>query len=158
MPELSPIDRDCAAPSEPESFAPDQGTMTEQDGGSLCVAMARFVLVLKPSAPLEARGLIASLDPLIERLQADVDHRTPAHLSALLGGSDNLRTQLFADVQSKLGGLVLEVVVMSREAMGGGAPVTRERFQRLIDVARETMPHLTPMFRSDLDGAISAGA
>lgn len=120
--------------------------------------MARFVLVLQPSAPLEARGLIASLDPLIERLQAEVDHRTPAHLSALLGDSDNLRVQLFADVQAKHSGQVLEVVVMSREAMGGGAPVTHGRFSRLVELAGETMPHLTPVFRSDRDGAIHAGA
>lgn len=120
--------------------------------------MARFVLVLQPSDPLDPRGLIASLDPLIERLQAEVDHRTPAHLSALLGSSDNLRMQLFADVQAKLGGRVLEVVVMSREAMGGGAPITRQRFERLVSLAQETMPHLTPCFRSDLDGAIPAGA
>lgn len=120
--------------------------------------MARFVLVLKPSAPLEARGLIASLDPLIERLQAEVDHRTAAHLSALMGGPDNLRMQLFADVQSKLDGCVLEVVVMSREAMGCGAPITRQRFQQLITLAGETMPHLSLQFRSDQDGAIPAGA
>jgi len=119
--------------------------------------MARFVLVLQPSAPLEARGLIASLDPLIDRLQAEVDHRTPAHLSALMGGGDTLRMQLFADVQAKLSGKVLEVVVMSREGMGCGAPVTRQHFERLVELARETMPHLTPLFRSDLDGAIPSG-
>lgn len=120
--------------------------------------MARFVLVLKPGDPLEARGLIASLDPLIEKLEAEIDHRTPAHLSALIGGSDSLRMQLFADVQSKLGGRVLEVVVMSREAMGGGAPATRQQFERLVQLAGETMPHLSLLFRSDLDGAIPAGA
>lgn len=120
--------------------------------------MARFLLVLKPSTPLDAKALIGALDPLIETLQAEVDHRTPAHLSALLGSaSDNLRLQLFADVQSKLEGRVLEVVVMSREAMGRGAPLTRQRFERLVELAVETMPHLTPIFRSDRDGAIPTG-
>jgi len=52
---------------------------------------------------------------------------------------------------------VLEVVVMCREGMGCGAPVTRQHFERLVELARETMPHLTPLFRSDLDGAIPAG-
>ena len=119
--------------------------------------MARFLLVLKSSAPLDARALIAGLDPLIQQLQAEVDHRTPAHLSALLGGSDNLRLQLFADVQSKLDGRVLEMVLMSREAMGRGAPHTRKRFENLVELAVETMPHLTPIFRSDRDGAIPSG-
>jgi len=120
--------------------------------------MARFVLVLQPSAPLEAHRLIASLEPLIERLQAEVDHRTSAHLSALLGGADSQRMQLFADVQNKQSGRVLEVVVMSRESMGLGAPITRQCFEQLVLLAGETMPHLTPLFRSDIDGAFPLGA
>lgn len=116
--------------------------------------MARFVLVLRPSAPLEAKGLIASLDPLIERLQAEVDHRTIAHLSALIGATDKLRLQFFADVQATQSGEVLELVLLSREPMGSGAAVTRERFLQLVDLAGATMPHLTPVFRSDRDGAI----
>ena len=132
--------------------------MTEQDGSTPPPPMARFLLVLKPSTPMDAKALIGALDPLIEKLRAEVDHRTPAHLSALLGSSsDNLRLQLFADVQSKLEGRVLEVVVMSREAMGRGAPLTRQRFERLVELAVETMPHLTPIFRSDRDGAIPTG-
>lgn len=119
--------------------------------------MARFLLVLKPRSPLDTTALIAGLDPMLDELEAEVDHRTAAHLSAMLSGSENLRLQLFADVQSKLEGRVLEVVLMSREAMGRGAPLTRERFERLVNLATETMPHLTPVFRSDRDGPMPFG-
>jgi hypothetical protein len=94
---------------------------------------------------------------MLDALEAEVDHRTPAHLSAMISGSENLRLQLFADVQSKQEGQVLEVVLMSREAMGRGAPLTRERFERLVKLANDTMPHLSPMFRSDRDGPIPTG-
>jgi hypothetical protein len=119
--------------------------------------MARYLLVLKPRNPLDTTALIAGLDPMLTELEAEIDHRTPAHLSAMLSGADNLRLQLFADVQSKLDGRVLEVVLMSREAMGRGAPLTRERFERMVQLAIDTMPHLTPVFRSDRDGPMPFG-
>ena len=119
--------------------------------------MARFLLVLKPRSPLDTTALIAGMDPMLDALGAEVDHRTPAHLSAMLSGSDNLRLQLFADVQAKLESRVLEVVLMSREAMGRGAPLTRERFERLVNLAITTMPHLSPVFRSDRDGPMPIG-
>jgi hypothetical protein len=119
--------------------------------------MARYLLVLKPRTPLDTTALIAGLDPMLTELEAEIDHRTPAHLSAMLSGAENLRLQLFADVQSKLDGRVLEVVLMSREAMGRGAPLTRERFERMVQLAVDTMPHLTPVFRSDRDGPMPFG-
>ena len=87
-----------------------------------------------------------------------LSNRCSDKLSEYNQSGSNLRLQLFADVQSKLEGRVLEVVVMSREAMGRGAPLTRQRFERLVELAVETMPHLTPIFRSDRDGAIPTGA
>ena len=95
--------------------------------------MARFLLVLKPRKPIESKDLIAGLDRLVDQLDAEVDHRTPAHLSAMLrGGLEHLRLQLFADVQAKAAGPVLELVLMSREPMGRGAPQTRECFEDLV--------------------------
>jgi len=119
--------------------------------------MARYLLVLKPRTPDDNTALIEGLEPMLQELDAEVDHRTPAHLSAMLSGSENLRLQLFADVQAKLEGRVLELVLMSREAMGRGAPLTRERFERLVDLAATTMPHLIPVFRSDRDGPMPVG-
>ena len=133
------------------------GAAKEEDGWIPIASMARFLVVLKPKSPLDTTALIAGLDPMLDELGAEVDHRTPAHLSAMLSGSENLRLQLFADVQSKLEGRVLEVVLMSREAMGRGAPLTRERFERLVDLASDTMPHLSPVFRSDRDGPMPFG-
>ena len=119
--------------------------------------MARYLMVLRPQAAVDPVGLIAALDPLIERLQAAVDHRTPAHLSAMLGGGEQLRLQLFADVQAKAGGPVLELVLMSREPMGKGAPQTRQWFDQLASAAAETMPELELIFRSDRDGPLPDG-
>jgi hypothetical protein len=116
--------------------------------------MARYLLVLRPPGPVEAGELITGLEPLIQRLRAEVDHRTTAHLSAVLGSGDPLRMQLFADVQTKADGKVLELVLMSREAMGRGAPQTRQWFERLADAATETMPDLQLVFRSDRDGPL----
>jgi hypothetical protein len=116
--------------------------------------MARYLMVLRPAGAMEPAGLIASLEPLITRLEAEVDHRTPAHLSAMLGGGDQLRLQLFADVQAKSDGRVLELVLMSREPMGKGAPQTRRWFDRLALAAAETMPQLELVFRSDRDGPL----
>lgn len=117
--------------------------------------MARYVVVLRPRDPASPRELIAGLMPLMEQLEAEVDHRTPAHLSALLkGGSDSLSLQLFADVQSKAGGAVLELVLISRESMGKGAPQTRKCLEDLVGKATAVMPGLELVFRSDRDGPV----
>lgn len=116
--------------------------------------MARYLMVLRPESAMDQAALIACLEPLIVHLQGEVDHRTPAHLSAMLGGVEQLRMQLFADVQAKADGLVLELVLMSREPMGKGAPQTRRWFDQLAAAAAETMPHLVLVFRSDRDGPL----
>ncbi|MFM8259887.1 MAG: hypothetical protein ACKOE9_03705 [Vulcanococcus sp.] len=117
--------------------------------------MARFLLVLKPAAERQAAALIDALDPVIQGLHAEVDHRTSAHLSALLrGGQEHLRMQLFADVQAKAEGPVLELVLMSRESMGQGAPQTLSVFHQLLELVAALQPHFQPLFRSDRDGAL----
>ncbi|MBU6354014.1 MAG: hypothetical protein KGQ81_03545 [Cyanobacteria bacterium REEB498] len=115
--------------------------------------MARFLLVLKPLRPMAAPQLIEALSPLLEAIKAEVDHRTPAHLSALVrAGQDPLRMQLFADVQAKSDGPVLELALMSRESMGKGAPHTRQAFEQLLELAQR-LPQMELGFRSDRDGA-----
>ena len=117
--------------------------------------MARFLVVLQPGEPMEPQQLIEALDPLLHRLSAEVEHRTSAHLSAMLRDpGENLSQQLFADVQAKAMGPVLELVLMSREAMGRGAPLTRERFTQLVDLLAELAPQLQMIFRSDRDGPL----
>ncbi|MFM7651443.1 MAG: hypothetical protein ACKO5M_00745 [Vulcanococcus sp.] len=117
--------------------------------------MARFLLVLKPRVPAPPTELIEALVPLLNGLHAEIDHRTPAHLSALLrGGQEHLRLQLFADVQAKAEGPVLELVLMSREPMGQGAPQTRQVFERMLELVASTQPELDLRFRSDRDGAL----
>ncbi|MEI8250338.1 MAG: hypothetical protein WCF98_04140 [Synechococcus sp. ELA057] len=120
--------------------------------------MARFLVVLKPRNPVEPQELISALDPLVKRLMAEVEHRTAAHLSAMLrDASDNLRLQLFADVQAQSCGPVLELVLMSREPMGRGAPLTRGRFGQLLELVEETIPSVQVTFRSDRDGPLPGG-
>ena len=117
--------------------------------------MARFLTVLQPHAPVAPAALIDGLEPVLQALHAEVDHRTPAHLSALLrGGHEQLRMQLFADVQAKAEGPVLELVLMSREPMGQGAPQTRAVFQQMLNEAARSLGHLRLCFRSDRDGAL----
>ena len=117
--------------------------------------MARFLTVLKPTAPIEPSALIDGLAPLLQALHAEVDHCTPAHLSGLLrGGHEQLRMQLFADVQAKAEGPVLELVLMSREPMGQGAPQTRAVFHQMLEEAERSLGHLQLCFRSDRDGAL----
>jgi hypothetical protein len=117
--------------------------------------MARFLLVLKPAAERQGAALIDALDPVIRGLHAEVDHRTSAHLSALLrGGQEHLRMQLFADVQAKAEGPVLELVLMSRESMGQGAPQTLCVFHQLLELVASLQPAFQPLFRSDRDGAL----
>ena len=117
--------------------------------------MARFLTVFKPRAAAAPAALIDGLQPVLDALQADLDHRTPAHLSALLRqGSEGLPVQLFADVQAKAEGPVLELVLMSREPMGQGAPKTLAVFHQLLDLAAARLPDLELRFRSDRDGAL----
>ena len=74
--------------------------------------MARFLVVLSPSGAMEAGAMLEALRPVLQGLNAEIEHRTPAHLSAMIrGGGESQRMQLFADVQSKADGRVLEVVV-----------------------------------------------
>jgi hypothetical protein len=117
--------------------------------------MARFLLVLQPRVKMSSSALIDALQPLLEALHAEVDHRTPAHLSALLrGGSEQLRMQLFADVQAKSEGQVVELALMSREPMGKGAPQSRAVFEAMLQTVAERLPDLELRHRSDRDGAL----
>ena len=117
--------------------------------------MARFLLVLQPPADQPAAAVLASLTPVLDALEAEVDHRTPAHLSALLKGSGEAqRMQLFADLQAKADGQVLELVLLSREAMGTRAPITRRTFEQLIALTTEHLTTMQLLFRSDRDGAL----
>ncbi|MFM7315231.1 MAG: hypothetical protein ACKO0M_19055 [Cyanobium sp.] len=117
--------------------------------------MARFLVVLQPSQIPASGDLITALNPLLQHLAAEVEHRTTVHLSALLrDAGDNLSLQLFADVQAKKMGPVLELVLMSREAMGRGAPLTHQRFRQLLSTLEETAPQLQLLFRSDRDGPV----
>ena len=117
--------------------------------------MARFLLVFRPRTPSGPELLIPQLEPLMERLSAEIDHRTPAHLSAMLrSGSESLRLQLFADVQARSEGPVLELVLMSQEPMGKGAPQTLERLKDLVEAAGECLGDLELVFRSDRDGPV----
>ncbi|MCU0529330.1 MAG: hypothetical protein MUD04_07535 [Cyanobium sp. Prado107] len=128
--------------------------------------MARFLLVLKPTGtqpaapPEETRsGLLDSLAPVLDALHADVDHRTPAHIGALLrNGAEHQRMQLFADVQSHADGRLLELVLLSREPMVARAPVTSGTFQRLVDLVCTHLPGMDVVFRSDRDGPCHLGA
>lgn len=117
--------------------------------------MARFLLVLRPRESQTPAALLNSVHPLLEALQAEVDHRTPAHVSALLkGGAESQRMQLFADVQAKAEGPVLELVLLSREGMGTGAPHTRQTFEHVVTLSSQHMPGCEAVFRSDRDGAL----
>lgn len=125
--------------------------------------MARFLLVLQPngstgpSTPaLQApAAMLEALEPVLKALSAEVDHRTPAHLGALLKqGAESQRMQLYADVQSKTGGRVLELVLISREAMGLRAPQTQLMFERLVELVQTHMPEMGVIFRFDRDGPL----
>ncbi|MCP9848597.1 hypothetical protein [Cyanobium sp. Morenito 9A2] len=117
--------------------------------------MARMILVLKTPEPVQTRDLIPQLLPVLEGLEASIDQQAPAHLSALFRSPpEGLALQLFADVQPQAGGPELDVVVMSREPMGKGAPVTQRAFERLIALVNERAPGLQICFRSDRDGPL----
>lgn len=128
--------------------------------------MARFLLVLQPPCaagtspqlPADSRpnaaGIIQSLEPVLQALSAEVDHRTSSHLSALLRqGGEGQPMQLFADVQSRPGGgKTLELVLLSRESMGLGAPQTRAVLERLMALCQTHLKEMRLAFRSDRDG------
>ncbi|MBE9154727.1 hypothetical protein IQ216_02855 [Cyanobium sp. LEGE 06143] len=117
--------------------------------------MARFLLVLKPEGHPESGAMLKALDPVLRDLNAEVDHRTSAHLGAMVKqGGETQRMQLFADVQSKADGRVLELVLLSREAMGLRAPKTHQTFMRLLELVSQHLGGMTLQFRSDLDGPI----
>jgi len=57
--------------------------------------MARFLLLFRPRVSLPPTELIGRLDPLVLRFHAEVEHRSPAHLSAIVRGDhETLRLQL----------------------------------------------------------------
>ena len=134
--------------------------------------MARFLLVLQPRCPAETNqrpgqeapsetpsgsaAILQSLEPVLRELAAEVDHRTTSHLGALLRqGGDSQRMQLFADVQSKPGGSkTLELVLLSRESMGLGAPQTLAVLERLVALCQQHLEEMHLVFRSDRDGPL----
>jgi hypothetical protein len=100
--------------------------------------------------------MLQALEPVLRELNAEVDHRTRAHLGALVKqGGENQRMQLFADVQSKPGGVrALELVLLSRESMGLRAPQTLAVFERLVALCQEHLQEMRLIFRSDRDGPL----
>ncbi len=117
--------------------------------------MARFLVVLRPTAEMAATTMLEALHPVLAGLNAEVEHRTPAHLSAMIrGGGESQRMQLFADVQAKADGSVLELVLLSREAMGSTAPKTRQVFERLLELIQQHVHTMPLNFRSDRDGPL----
>lgn len=119
--------------------------------------MARFLLLLKPRMALGSEALIDTLVPVVDALGGEVDHRTPAHLSALLrGGVEGLNLQLFADVQNHATGRRLELVLISQESMGGGAPRTHQTLENLIGLVDRMAAELELIFRSDRQGPLPA--
>ena len=119
--------------------------------------MARFLLVLKPVADLESAAILEALTPVLSGLNAVVDHRTTAHLGAMVKqGGETQRMQLFADVQSKADGKVLELVLISREAMGRRAPKTHQTFENLLVLVEQHLSEMQLQFRSDRDGPLPA--
>jgi hypothetical protein len=112
-------------------------------------------VVLRPSGAMEASAMLEALQPVLQGLNAEIEHRTPAHLSAMIrGGGESQRMQLFADVQSKADGRVLELVLLSREAMGSTAPQTRQTFERLLELIQKHVHTMPLSFRSDRDGPL----
>jgi hypothetical protein len=102
--------------------------------------------------------MLQALEPVLRGLNAEVDHRTRAHMGALVKqGGENQRMQLFADVQSKPGGArALELVLLSRESMGLRAPQTLAVFERLVALCQEHLQDMRLIFRSDRDGPLQA--
>jgi hypothetical protein len=117
--------------------------------------LARFLVVLKASAAMTATAMLESLEPVLLGLSANIEHRTPVHLSAMIrGGGEAQRMQLFADVQSGSGENRLELVLLSREAMGSKAPHTRQVFELLLELVERNVQEMEPCFRSDRDGPL----
>ncbi|WP_094561386.1 MULTISPECIES: hypothetical protein [Synechococcales] len=119
------------------------------------MVVARFLVVLKPSPAMAPEAMLGALHPVLEALNAEIEHRTPAHLSAMIrGGGESQRMQLFADVQSKADGKELELVLLSREAMGATAPHTRKVFERLLELLQQHAQAMPLSFRSDQNGPL----
>jgi hypothetical protein len=117
--------------------------------------LARFLVVLQASAMTTTAAMLAALEPVLQGLSATIEHRTPAHLSAMIrGGGEAQRMQLFADVQSSGNQKRLELVLLSREAMGSKAPHTRQVFELLLDLLARHGRGMEACFRSDQDGPL----
>ncbi len=125
--------------------------------------MARFFVVLQSRGPAQGDSpeqqnsavMLRALEPMLRELNAEIDHRTSAHLGALLKqGGESQRMQLFADVQWKPAGKALELVLISREAMGLKAPQTLRVFERLVELCQKHLQGMTLTFRSDRDGPL----
>ncbi|MFQ6539208.1 MULTISPECIES: hypothetical protein [Aphanothece] len=107
---------------------------------------------------MESAAILEALTPVLGGLNAEVDHRTSAHLGAMVKhGGESQRMQLFADVQSKADGKVLELVLLSREAMGLRAPQTHQTFEKLVELVERHLGGMRLQFRSDRDGPLPAG-
>ena len=79
---------------------------------------------------MTATAMLEALEPVLRGLSANIEHRTPVHLSAMIrGGGEAQRMQLFADVQSRSGENKLELV-------------------------ERNVPEMEPCFRSDRDGPL----
>jgi len=117
--------------------------------------LARFLVVLKASAAVSTTTMLDALEPVLLGLSANIEHRTPAHLSAMIrGGGEAQRMQLFADVQIGRDDNRLELVLLSREAMGSKAPHTRQVFELLLKLVECHVREMDLCFRSDRDGPL----
>ena len=74
----------CAERSGPASLT--RNFIAASGYGEQSDVMARFLLLFRPRLPLPSAELIGRLDPLVQRFHAVVEHRSPAHLSAMVRG------------------------------------------------------------------------
>ncbi|MCX5931079.1 MAG: hypothetical protein NTW83_04430 [Cyanobacteria bacterium] len=117
--------------------------------------MARLIIVLKPRGPAAGHELIPKLMPALQRLNAELEHQGPSHLSGVLRlPPQGLVVQIFADVQPQADGPELDVVLMSSETMIKGAPQTQTAFAELISLLPDHAGDLELIFRSDRDGPV----
>ncbi|MCP9800757.1 hypothetical protein [Synechococcus sp. RedBA-s] len=117
--------------------------------------MARLIIVLKPRGPAAGHELIPKLMPALQRLNAELEHQGPAHLSGVMRlPPQGLVVQIFADVQPQADGPELDVVLMSSETMIKGAPQTQTAFAELISLLPDHAGDLELIFRSDRDGPV----
>jgi hypothetical protein len=117
--------------------------------------MARLIIVLKPRGPAVGHELIPKLMPTLQRLNAELEHQGPSHLSGVMRvPPQGLVVQIFADVQPQADGPELDVVLMSSETMIKGAPQTQMAFAELISLLSDHAGDLELIFRSDRDGPV----